>query len=412
MPRFKLSIFCALNLLALAVVQATEPTFRGEEIETKLGIGYAVSLVDMNADKKLDILVVDTDRVIWYENPSWKMHLVIQGKTKKDNVCIAPHDIDGDGKLDLALGADWRPSDTVGSGTLQWLSPPKAAGDQWDLHPIGVEPTIHRIRWADLERTGKPQLIVAPLFGRGSKAPHFQQRATRILSYTVPADPRGEWKPEVISEELHVIHNIWPTDFDDDGKLDLLAVSFEGVTLLKRDDAGKWSSKRIGAGNQETTPNRGASEIKVGLFNKDAKTKYIATIEPWHGFQVVVYTEPNGKSADGLWTRTVLDDELKWGHAVWCANLDDDEEEELIIGVRDNKNDTVRSGLRIYDPRVSEGKDGKSGKTVEWKRTLIDPGGVAIEDLAAGDLDGDGKIDIVAVGRATKNIKIYWNGKK
>jgi hypothetical protein len=39
----------------------------------------------------------------------------------------------------------------------------------------------------------------------------------------------------------------------------------------------------------------------------------------------------------------------------------------------------------------------------------IDPGGVAIEDLAAADLDGDGRIDIVAVGRQTNNARIYWN---
>ena len=38
---------------------------------------------------------------------------------------------------------------------------------------------------------------------------------------------------------------------------------------------------------------------------------------------------------------------------------------------------------------------------------------MAVEDLAAADLDGDGKIDIVAVGRATKNVRIYRNlGKK
>ena len=67
-----------------------------------------------------------------------------------------------------------------------------------------------------------------------------------------------------------------------------------------------------------------------------------------------------------------------------------------------NLNKEDLRGLRIYDPTA----DGK------WKRQLVDPGGVAIEDLAVGDLNGDGKNDIVAVGRQTHNIKIYWNEAK
>jgi hypothetical protein len=35
-----------------------------------------------------------------------------------------------------------------------------------------------------------------------------------------------------------------------------------------------------------------------------------------------------------------------------------------------------------------------------------------VEDATVGDLNGDGKPDIVAVGRATKNVRIYWNEGK
>jgi AcrR family transcriptional regulator len=31
------------------------------------------------------------------------------------------------------------------------------------------------------------------------------------------------------------------------------------------------------------------------------------------------------------------------------------------------------------------------------------------EDLQLADLDGDGKLDIIAAGRATKNVKVYFN---
>ncbi len=40
---------------------------------------------------------------------------------------------------------------------------------------------------------------------------------------------------------------------------------------------------------------------------------------------------------------------------------------------------------------------------------LVDDNTMACEDLRLADLNGDGRIDIVAAGRATKNVVIYWN---
>src|SRR4051812_28178879 len=143
--------------------------FRMQEIEKGLKVGYAVLLVDVNGDGKKDIVVVDTTRVVWYENPTWKRHTIIEGQTKPDNVCIAAYDIDGDGKIDFALGADWKPFNTKEGGTIQWLKQGKTP-DEWTVYPIGEEPTVHRIRIADLDGSGKKQLVVVPLMGRNSTA--------------------------------------------------------------------------------------------------------------------------------------------------------------------------------------------------------------------------------------------------
>jgi hypothetical protein len=40
---------------------------------------------------------------------------------------------------------------------------------------------------------------------------------------------------------------------------------------------------------------------------------------------------------------------------------------------------------------------------------MIDDGGMATEDLTVADLNGDKQPDIIASGRATRNVKIYWN---
>jgi hypothetical protein len=370
----------------------------------------------MNGDNRLDIAIVDSDRILWLENPNWTEHVILQGQTKKDNVCFAPHDIDGDGQLDFAVGADWRPADTKTGGTIQWITGGKNPAGSWTLHPIGEHPTTHRMNFADLDLDGKAELIVSPLMGKGTTRPNFAEHGTPLLSFKVPADPvKGPWEPQVLCDDVHVTHNFQVVDLDGDKQPEILLVSFEGVSLLERPkDGGKWKRTLIGTGNQETSPNKGASEIKLGKLAGGGQ--YIATIEPWHGHQVVVYTRPPVEGTlrvptenDGtrsvpttLWARRVLDEDLKWGHAVACVDLDGDENDELVIGVRDNASDTSKCGVRIYDPT-----DAAAGK---WSRQIVDPGSVAVEDLVAGDLNGDGKPDIVAVGRATHNVKIYWNG--
>jgi hypothetical protein len=102
----------------------------------------------------------------------------------------------------------------------------------------------------------------------------------------------------------------------------------------------------------------------------------------------------------------VVDEQLKWGHAVWCADLDGDGDEELVIGVRDDRSGKAgeKRGVRVYKATDSKG--------AKWRRQFVDEGGVAVEDLAVADLDGDGRPDIVAVGRQTHNIRIYWNKAK
>ena len=150
-------LFVVLELSAVLVAElnADVAPFRSQEIERELGVGYAVSLVDVNGDGKLDIVVVDRTRVVWYENPDWRRRVILENQTEPDNVCIAPYEIDGDGQIDFALGADWRPSDTVASGTIQWLSRGRALDDQLsdcsfcvDLgqggSPAGVDPARGR----------------------------------------------------------------------------------------------------------------------------------------------------------------------------------------------------------------------------------------------------------------------------
>jgi hypothetical protein len=389
-------------LLPLAATAADFPRFEAREIDPHVGnVCYAVTTADVDGDKRPDVVAVTEDAVVWFANPSWERRDIIRGATARDNVCIQAHDIDGDGRVDFALGAGWQPTNTKGGGTLQWLG--RDGEGRWQVHPIGSEPTLHRLRWGDVTGSGRPQLVVAPLQGRGTKGPNWGEgQGVRLLVFEVPKDPaKDPWPMEVADESLHTVHNLQVVDFDGDGRNEVLLASWEGVFLLKH-SGDRWSKTKLGAGNQEAKPFKGSSEIKLGRL-ADGR-KYIATIEPWHGFQVVAYTPP--KSGDGLWDRHVVDEPVAWGHAVWCADLDGDGDDELIVGQRDPNKDGVGAvrgpGVRVYDPHPGT-------SALEFTRHVVDDGGVAAEDVVAADLDGDGRPDIVAGGRATHNVKIYWN---
>src|SRR4026209_2812892 len=105
-----------LPLLLCVAAARSEMRFRAQEIQRDFGVFYAVLVADINGDGKQDIVAINPTQAVWFENPSWEKHVIMDGLTKKDNVCAAAADIDGDGRLDLAVGADWQSTNTSGGG--------------------------------------------------------------------------------------------------------------------------------------------------------------------------------------------------------------------------------------------------------------------------------------------------------
>ena len=382
------------------------PGFRVQEIDKSLTVGYAVVLADVNKDGKRDIVVCDANRVIWFDNANgWKLHTITSGVVKRDNVCIDLHDIDEDGDLDLALGADWQFNNTKSGGTLQWLEQGPDVDDPWKVHPILKEcPTLHRIRFINVIGDPRPELIVAPLKGRNStQQENFMDAGTELMALSIPRGKPAEnpWQPQIITNNLHVNHNFQATSIRS-SHTGLLTASYEGVWFWKPLGLnGPWEGQHIGAGHQEDPKgSRGSSEVKRGDAQVDRP--FIATVEPFHGNHAVVYTPPEDGKKDGVWTRTVLDQQIKWGHAVWCVDLNGDGSDEIVLGYRDPL-PTGGPGVNIY--RIVD----PAARTLQWEKHVLEDRGMATEDLACGDLNGDGRVDIVAVGRATKNVRIYWN---
>jgi len=373
-------------------VQA-EPQFEQQTIDDKVAIGYGTAIGDVDGDGKPDIALADKKQFVWYRNPSWEKFVLAENLTEHDNVCLAVRDIDGDGKAEIAVGAQWNPADTVNSGAVFYLIAPDDRTKKWTPVQLHHEPVVHRMRWVRLDKS-RYTLVVSPLHGRGNK--NGQGAGVKLLAYEVPPDPRQPWKTEVLEDTLHLTHNLDPAQWIPDTPAEeILYVGREGAMLLSYQH-GKWSQARF-------TRIAGGGEIRMGLH--DRQRPFVVTIEPLHGNKLVYYPSAYDRR-DGpakptdIAGRVLLDNDLKQGHAIATADLFGDEGQEVVAGWRE-PNSQGKVGVKLYYP--------VSDKAVQWNSIWIDENDMATEDIRIGDLNADNRPDIVAAGRATHNLKIYWN---
>ena len=371
--------------------QPLPPVFESQTIDSSLSIGYGLALADVDGDGKTDILLADKKQFVWYRNGDWKKFVMAENLTEFDNVCIAARDITGDGKCEVAVGAQWNPSETGNaekSGSVHYLERPADPTRLWKAIALHHEPTVHRMRWVR-SSNGKYFLVVVPLHGRGNTGGSGE--GAKVLAYEYPKSVQGPWTMQTIESTMHLTHNAEPAESKDHKRKGLYLAGKEGVRFIP----GDYHKPREGKGEILPGLDRGAGEVRLGKM--PGGKNFIATIEPMHGTEVVVYLTESPAN------RIVIDADVKEGHALAAADFNGSGTDQVVAGWRvPNKSGKV--GIKLY----SKGDDAAT----RWESSWIDENGMACEDIQVADLNGDGKPDIVASGRATKNLKIYWNRSK
>jgi hypothetical protein len=384
----RLSRLAQLLLSAAAVLLSAQPAppvrFAEHTVATGLTGGYQVVATDINHDGKIDLVALASGmtELVWFENPGWQRHVIAGNLSGMIN--LAAWDIDGDGIPEIVLASGFSMDAKNSAGIVSLLHHNGDPRQPWTIREIDRLPTSHRLRWADIDGSGKKVIINQPL--TAATVEHPQDRAHTPLVFYRP----GEWKRQIISrQDEGVVHGIYPVDWDGDGRDAILTASFVGIHLYKlgKDGGrnGRWTRTEIAKGDPAPWPKSGSSDVAVGRLGNQ---RFLAAIEPWHGNQVAIYLERAGQ-----WQRHVIDDSLADGHTIWTADLNGDGRDEVIAGYRGK-------GVNVYYARDAQG--------AQWSKVVLDSS-IAAAACAIADLNADGRPDIACIGSATANLKWYEN---
>ena len=378
----------AVILLAVSVSGAPPAgpvRFAPHDIDADLRGGYAVDVADFNKDGKPDVIAnsLGVSEVAWYENPSWARHVIVSDARQVVNQAM--YDVDGDGIPEIAFQSGFAMVPGKSEG-LNWVAHHQGDPRQpWKVDRVDAFPTSHHVAWADFDGDGTRELVNAPLLGPKGLAPTYDQDKASIFWYS-PKD----WTRHVITEDIPgIIHRVRVSKWDGNNRDQILVASFEGIAVYRATGSGasmKFEKQLLSAGHAEKAPRLGASDVGVG--RQDGR-KFFASVEPWHGNEVVVYTDK-----DGQWQRRVIYDKVASGHEIAVVDLNGDGRDDIVANDNSrpsqNNPSAPNGGVHVfYAP-----EDAASGT---WQYQRIEES-AAMNSCTAVDINGDGRRDLVCTG--------------
>lgn len=371
-----------------AAVNGAEFTFQHHYIDRTLPIrdnrvgDYGLTaLADLDQDGDLDFVLggraIEPSKLYWFEFQApnrWIRHLA--GTHYLSDVGLAALDVDQDGWVDLVCSGVWyrntgRPREQAFTRI------------EFDANATGA----HDVLIADVDGDGRPDCVLM-----GDE----RTKLNALCWYSIPSDPRQPWRRHPVGPPVHgAITPRGAVDLDGDGDLDLI-----------RSDT--WFENKDGKGT-EWVAHPDIPMGRKGPFGICVRTA-VADLDGDGQFEIVMADADIVDSRvavlkyarDGVtkWTKSDLPQSFTYGslHALAVADFNGDgrpdiaacEQEELLPPGRENPR------WIIWE---NQG-DNRFAERVVFDQKL---GG---HELQAGDVDGDGDIDICSKAWGPSP----WNG--
>lgn len=328
--------------------------------------GARIELSDIDADNIKEIIGAAS----WYyitafdadlQSPKWQI------RTDLDIDGLLVTDVDGDGINDILYGdgqhGEIHCYDTV---TLT---------EKWQID--NPESGVTNIVVFDTDADGTLELLWGS--GAGTTAEdrlHIYDLSTLTL----------KWQSQHLDGPFHALD---VGDVDGDGQQEIVMASFEsgsgyddGIVSVydATTHALEWQSDGNMFGGHAWT---GIHDLKIGDVDDDSEVEIIvATDRLYDGALYII----NGSSY--VLEQSYLYDDGSPLYSLALADVDNDGQTEIIAGA--DKEHTGSPGVYVY---VINGQTGE----VEWHSISLTGGWSGVYDVAVGDIDNDGTLEIVAV---------------
>ena len=359
----------------------------------------SVALADVNGDGRTDVSMVGGGNP-----PSSRLDVFAQlgNGTVAQTAATYPTsdlprsveagDMNGDGRADLVVVHDgWRRVGVHAQAPDRTLDPERFA----DVPYSGLGPA-HKLAIGDVNGDGRPDAVVANdrhglviLWGQPA-GPSTTTSSVRLATTVAPTPAPGAPRPLFTAPQGYDLDaypaSVAAGDFNGDGRTDVAMSSSSG-----RDPANE--SKLFvfyqGAGGAleravkyDTEGSRGYRDVMAlaaGDLDGDGATDLVLLTR----IGVNVFMQRDGRFAD----RTFL--ELPWAHRVDLADLDGDGKADMVL---------TGEGITVY--RSLGAGTFAPGVTVLAAELR--------QDLAIGDVNGDGRPDLVAMAAAAPEaVELY-----
>lgn len=354
--------------------------------------GFGVG--DMDGDGLLDIVAGKREgekegtgmEILWWKNPgndkgNWKSFSL--GNTKFDADRIEVADMNGDGKADVVITEERSPGPDPDASLYWFEQPSDLTLGNWNRYTIVTQYSLNNLDVADMDGDGYTDIITAEHKGPDQKLQIWRN------------DGKGNFEVNLVDhgKESHLGARV--ADLNGDGALDIVSIAWDKYQYLHlwRNDGLttsrlKWEHYSSAPGNF-AAPDVGEQSAMLLLdIDKDGKDEII--VGGWGDTSVVWY-----KQTGNTWERYLLDNSKSPCIGGAFYDLDEDGDQDILFGGAWQSNEIWwwENPYPDYEP------------SKPWKKyTIRDRGEKGYHNQIFGDFDGDGKTELVFWNRRSGKL--------